>query len=64
MARILEIEAAAMIAVVQPGVLNVDVKNAARDVGLWYPPLHMRIRRAFDPEGLLNPGKMFAGDAP
>ena len=38
MTRIIEIDAAAMIAVVQPGVLNVEVKNAARDVGLWYPP--------------------------
>jgi glycolate oxidase len=38
MARILEVDVAAMIAVVQPGVLNVAVKDAARDVGLWYPP--------------------------
>jgi glycolate oxidase len=38
MARILEVDAAAMIAVVQPGVLNVAVKEAARAAGLWYPP--------------------------
>jgi glycolate oxidase len=38
MARILEVDPAAMLAVVQPGVLNVDLKTAAREVGLWYPP--------------------------
>jgi glycolate oxidase len=38
MARILEVDAAAMLAVVQPGVRNVDLKNAARAAGLWYPP--------------------------
>jgi glycolate oxidase len=38
MARILEVDAAAMLAIVQPGVLNVDLKNAARAAGLWYPP--------------------------
>ncbi|HEY4013853.1 MAG TPA: FAD-linked oxidase C-terminal domain-containing protein [Polyangiaceae bacterium] len=38
MTRIVEVDADAMIAVVQPGVLNVEVKNAAREVGLWYPP--------------------------
>jgi glycolate oxidase len=38
MTRILELDAAAMLAVVEPGVLNIDLKNAAREVGLWYPP--------------------------
>jgi len=38
MAQILEVDPAAMLAVVQPGVLNVDLKNAARAAGLWYPP--------------------------
>lgn len=38
MAQILEVDATAMLAVVQPGVINVDLKNAARGVGLWYPP--------------------------
>jgi glycolate oxidase len=38
MNRILEVDEAAMIAVVQPGVLNVELKRAAQDAGLWYPP--------------------------
>jgi glycolate oxidase len=38
MTRIVEIDEAAMIAVVQPGVLNGALKSAAREVGLWYPP--------------------------
>src|SRR4051812_41825167 len=38
MARIVEVDAAAMTAAVQPGVLNVAVKEAAHAVGLWYPP--------------------------
>lgn len=38
MARILEVDAAGMVAVVQPGVMNVDLKKAAHEVGLWYPP--------------------------
>jgi glycolate oxidase len=38
MTRILDVDAAAMIAVVQPGALNVEVKDAARAQGLWYPP--------------------------
>jgi glycolate dehydrogenase FAD-linked subunit len=38
MARILEMDPAAMIAVVQPGVMNVALKDAAHEVGLWYPP--------------------------
>jgi glycolate oxidase len=32
------VDAPAMLAVVQPGALNVAVKDAAREVGLWYPP--------------------------
>jgi glycolate oxidase len=32
------VDPAAMVAVVQPGAINVDLKNAAREVGLWYPP--------------------------
>ena len=38
MNRILELDPAGLVAVVQPGVLNGTVKEAARDVGLWYPP--------------------------
>jgi glycolate oxidase len=38
MNRILEIDAPAMRAVVQPGVMNGELKTAAREVGLWYPP--------------------------
>jgi glycolate oxidase len=38
MNRILSIDSSAMLAVVEPGVLNVDLKRAAREVGLWYPP--------------------------
>ncbi|WP_437730536.1 FAD-binding oxidoreductase [Sorangium sp. So ce1335] len=38
MNRILAIDEAAMLAVVQPGVLNGDLKAAARERGLWYPP--------------------------
>ena len=36
--RHLEVDAAAMIAVVGPGLLNAEVKAAARQHGLWYPP--------------------------
>ncbi len=36
--RGITIEPAAMVAVVQPGLLNVEVKTAAREHGLWYPP--------------------------
>jgi len=36
--RHLEIDPAAMVAVVQPGLLNAEVKAAARAQGLWYPP--------------------------
>ena len=38
MNRILAIDEAAMLAVVQPGALNIELKNAAHEVGLWYPP--------------------------
>ena len=36
--RDVRIDADAMVAVVQPGALNVEVKEAARGEGLWYPP--------------------------
>ncbi len=38
MNRILAIDEAALLAVVQPGVLNVELKRAAEASGLWYPP--------------------------
>jgi glycolate oxidase len=38
MTKIVEIDAAAQLAVVQPGVLNGVLKDAAREIGLWYPP--------------------------
>jgi glycolate oxidase len=38
MAQIIDIDPVSMLAVVQPGVMNVDLKNAAREFGLWYPP--------------------------
>jgi glycolate oxidase len=38
MNRILEIDADNMIAVVQPGVINNDLKAAVAGHGLWYPP--------------------------
>jgi glycolate oxidase len=38
MNRILEIDAGNMIAVVQPGVINDDLKAAVAEHGLWYPP--------------------------
>ncbi|WP_437671614.1 FAD-binding oxidoreductase [Sorangium sp. So ce131] len=38
MNRILAIDEASMIAVVQPGVVNGDLKAATRERGLWYPP--------------------------
>jgi glycolate oxidase len=38
MNRILEIDTANMIAVVQPGVVNDDLKAAVAEHGLWYPP--------------------------
>jgi glycolate oxidase len=36
--RAVAIDPAAMVAVVQPGLLNAEVKAAAREHGLWYPP--------------------------
>ncbi len=36
--RAVEIDTAARVAVVEPGALNVEVKNAAVAEGLWYPP--------------------------
>jgi glycolate oxidase len=36
--RRLDVDPAGMYAVVGPGVLNVEVKTAAREHGLWYPP--------------------------
>ena len=36
--RSIEIDGPAAVAVVQPGALNAEVKAAAREVGLWYPP--------------------------
>ena len=36
--RAIEIDAAGMVAIVEPGLLNAEVKAAAREHGLWYPP--------------------------
>ena len=36
--RAISVDAAAMVAVVQPGLLNAEVKAAAAQHGLWYPP--------------------------
>ena len=36
--RAITIDPTAMVAVVQPGLLNAEVKTAAREHGLWYPP--------------------------
>ena len=36
--RAITIDAAAMVATVQPGLLNAEVKAAAAEHGLWYPP--------------------------
>jgi glycolate oxidase len=36
--RALEIDRAAMVARVGPGIRNVELKQAAAEVGLWYPP--------------------------
>ena len=38
MNRILEIDMENMVAVVQPGVVNMDLQKAAEEVGLFYPP--------------------------
>ncbi|KQY61785.1 MULTISPECIES: FAD-binding oxidoreductase [unclassified Nocardioides] len=36
--RAIEIDSACQVAVVEPGALNVEVKRAAAEHGLWYPP--------------------------
>jgi glycolate oxidase len=36
--RAVTVDPAAMVAVVEPGLLNAEVKAAAREHGLWYPP--------------------------
>ena len=36
--RAVEIDPACQVAVVEPGALNIDVKRAAAEHGLWYPP--------------------------
>src|SRR5581483_1548664 len=36
--RAIEIDPAAMIATVEPGLLNAEVKAAGKEHGLWYPP--------------------------
>ncbi|MEZ0579982.1 FAD-binding oxidoreductase [Nocardioides sp. MH1] len=36
--RAIEIDPASQVAIVEPGALNVDVKRAAAEHGLWYPP--------------------------
>jgi glycolate oxidase len=38
MNQILEIDPDNLVAIVQPGVINTDLKAAAADLGLWYPP--------------------------
>ncbi|MGH9380142.1 MAG: FAD-binding oxidoreductase [Thermoanaerobaculia bacterium] len=38
MDKILELDPHAMVAVVQPGVVNAELAKAAREVGLFYPP--------------------------
>ncbi|WP_433086324.1 FAD-binding oxidoreductase [Dactylosporangium sp. CA-052675] len=38
MHRVVEIDAENMVAVVQPGVVNDDLKRAVAEHGLWYPP--------------------------
>nr|BFE61552.1 FAD-linked oxidase C-terminal domain-containing protein [Dactylosporangium thailandense] len=38
MNRVVEIDAENMVAVVQPGVVNDDLKRAVAEHGLWYPP--------------------------
>ena len=38
MNKILEIDMENMVAVVQPGVINMDLQKAAEEVGLFYPP--------------------------
>ena len=36
--RDIEIDVASQVAIVEPGALNVEVKKAAQEHGLWYPP--------------------------
>jgi glycolate oxidase len=36
--RKIEIDALASVAIAQPGALNAEVKQAAKEFGLWYPP--------------------------
>ena len=36
--RAIEIDPACQVAIVEPGALNVEVKGAAAEHGLWYPP--------------------------
>ncbi len=38
MNKIIEIDMENMVAVVQPGVINIDLQKAAEEVGLFYPP--------------------------
>jgi glycolate oxidase len=38
MNRVLEVDAENLVAVVQPGVVNDDLKKAVAEHGLWYPP--------------------------
>ena len=38
MNKILEIDMANMVAIVQPGVINMDLQKAVEEVGLFYPP--------------------------
>jgi glycolate oxidase len=38
MDRVLEVDAVDQMAVLEPGVINAQVSEATRDVGLWYPP--------------------------
>jgi glycolate oxidase len=38
MSRVLEIDPDNLLAVVQPGAINNDVKSAVAECGLWYPP--------------------------
>src|SRR5262245_4017422 len=44
--RTVEIDPAMRVAVAQPGALNVEVKKAAAEQGLWYPPIRRRSRCA------------------
>ena len=46
--RDIEIDPVAMVAVVEPGLLNAEVKTAARAHGLWYPPGPVELRDLLD----------------